>query len=92
MTLSSISKTTGFEIQTRGILYVNHPITTSPPLRGPHYQNQADLLLPMPCVMVFFSLMLTRCHRHFHSDSNLQRSKGVGVSVGVQGALRKKLH
>ena len=44
MTFSSISKTTGFEIQTRGILYVTNP-PPSPSLRWPHYHNQADLLL-----------------------------------------------
>ena len=47
-------------------------------------------LLPMLCVIVFFSLILTCCHCHFHSYSNLQRSKSVGLSVWVKGALRKK--
>ena len=47
-------------------------------------------LLPMLCAIVFFSLILTCCHCHFHSYSNLQKSKSVGVSVWVKGALRKK--
>ena len=90
MTFSSISKTTGFEIQTRGILYVTSP-TPPPCLDGLIITIKQTYFSTSPqlCVIVFFSLILTCCHCHFHSYSSLQRNKSVGYLY--QRGLEKEM-